>query len=738
MKTTAQSDPFGKASSRAEMLLPVVLCVAGLVAYAGSFQVPFYFDDDRCILQNPVIDSFWPIEVRSPLGRRRPIGHLTLAVNFALGGTNPIGYHVFNLAVHLLAGLALFGLVRRTLLLPRLQPTYGKSAARLAFAVALLWLLHPLLTQGVTYVIQRCESMVGMFYLACLYGTLRGSQSSRPWSWAWYAAAVVVYCIGMATKEMMTTAPLVVLLYDRVFLADSWKNLVRRRWGLYLAFLPGLVRMGMAIAPALSPKVRAASMGFGHHSITSWEYLSSQAGVILHYLRLAFWPDPLCLDYGWRVASTNMAIFLPGAVIVGLLLASLWALWRRPPIGFLGLAFFIILAPTSSFMPLSDLAFEHRMYLSLAAVVTLAVFGFHHLTGYLLQDDRTRMMLQRAVLIVVALALLAGTIRRNHQYNHPLEMWQEVVAIVPQNARAFTILATEYQKRGNLDEARKNLEHAIRLEQNALACHILANIYIELEETDQAVKFYQQALTVRPDFAESRLRLALLLEEQGKIDEAMAQVRRTIELKPKHAQAYAMLGLMMEDQEKLDEAAEQYRKAIRLHPRYAECYLQLGLLLQKQNDFQAAAEHIERSLEIDTKQNSVRVNLGLLYLQQNQLTKALAYFRDAFQREPDLLRQAGDLIWILAASEDEAQRNGREAVFFAEQRADLIGRNDPAALDLLSAAYAEVGRWDEALATARRAVDLARAAGLDTLVRQIEARLRLYEQRRPLRIPRTP
>ena len=198
---------------------------------------------------------------------------------------NVWGYHAVNLAIHVLAAWTLFGVTRRTLLLPPLHYRFGLAATPLALAVAMLWTLHPLQTEAVTYVIQRTEALAGLFYLLVLYCVVRGAMSTR--SIFWYIAATVSCLLGMATKEVMATAPLLVLLYDRTFLAGSFREALRRRFGLYLA-----LAATWTVVPALlfSTGFYGGTAGFAVQKFTWWSYLLTQSGVIVHYLRLAFWP----------------------------------------------------------------------------------------------------------------------------------------------------------------------------------------------------------------------------------------------------------------------------------------------------------------------------------------------------------------------------------------------------------------------------------------------------------------
>ena len=229
--------------------------------------------------------------------------------------------------------------MRWTLLLPPLAARFGPASTGLALAVALVWALHPLQTNSVTYIVQRAEALVGLFYLLTLYCFVRGATSAR--GSAWYAAAVAACALGMASKEVMVSAPLVALLYDRLFISGSFKEGLRRRWGWYLALAATWAILGLLVYLSLG---RGGSAGFGL-GMTAWEYARTQFGCIIHYLRLAFWPSPLVLDYGTGTVS-EAADIVPYAIgVVLLLAATAVALARRPRWGFLGVWFFAILAP---------------------------------------------------------------------------------------------------------------------------------------------------------------------------------------------------------------------------------------------------------------------------------------------------------------------------------------------------------------------------------------------------------
>ena len=237
---------------KAQRFMPLVLIVAGLLAYHNSFTGPFIFDDRLSIQENPTIRHLWPIS--QPLSPPhagaatvggRPVINLSLAINYALGGLDVRGYHALNLGVHILAGLTLFGVVRRTLLQPRLRERFGAVANELALAVAVLWTVHPLQTESVTYIVQRAESIMGLFYLLTLYCFIRGAES--PWPRVWYGLCLSACALGMASKQVMASVPLLVMLYDRAFVSRSFREAWRRRWPLYLALASTWILLGYLV-----------------------------------------------------------------------------------------------------------------------------------------------------------------------------------------------------------------------------------------------------------------------------------------------------------------------------------------------------------------------------------------------------------------------------------------------------------------------------------------------------------
>jgi tetratricopeptide (TPR) repeat protein len=300
--------------------------------------------------------------------------------------------------------------------------------------------------------------------------------------------------LGIGTKEVMVTAPLVALLYDRTFLAGSFATALRVRGGPY-AGLAATWCVLLLRFDSGALEGSAAWAGFGLPGLSALEYARSQPGVLLHYLRLAAWPHPLVFDYGWPVAQTVAAIVFPTAVLVTLGLATLWALSRKPALGFLGACFFLVLAPTSSVMPIVDLAFEHRMYLPLAALVVAVVV----LIDALLARASAPTWVGVALLVVIAVPLSAATALRNRDYRSALALWQTVVDDAPGNPRGHMNLGLALTKLGRNEDALAPLRNAIALDPDHAAAHVnLASALLSIGRRGEALHHFREATRLDP------------------------------------------------------------------------------------------------------------------------------------------------------------------------------------------------------------------------------------------------
>jgi protein O-mannosyl-transferase len=528
---------------RGQLLLALLLVALTCWAYRTSFQGVFVFDDVPTIVANPHVRTLWPLSraMSAPAEvtvSGRPVAALSLALNYALapadvrdvmqppgpqaapdeGGRflrNLRGYHGVNLAIHLGAGLTLFGVVRRTLRSAALRDRFGPASTSLAAVVALLWMVHPLQTESVTYIVQRVESLMGLFFFLTLYAAIRAHDPERRVLWT--VAAVFCCALGMGSKEVMVTAPVVVLLWDWLFARS-----VRGRWGLYA----GLAATWIVLAFVVWTESRPSSVGARLLGWTPWSYLLTQTAVVVHYLRLSLWPSPLVIDYGWPMARSIGDVAWQAALLLALFGVTVVLIARRRPLGFLGAWFFLILAPTSSVLPIAtEIAAEHRMYLPLAAVITAIVLGAARL--------RLRGVVAGVIVAVVAATLVAHTAARNRDYWTDEGLWEDAVEKRPDNPRARVSLGAGLYAAGRLDEAEREFRIALSLDESSAPAHLnLGSVLCAKGRVDEGVAHLERALALDPASPDAHRNLGEAHASRGELAAAVADFSAVVQAKP--------------------------------------------------------------------------------------------------------------------------------------------------------------------------------------------------------------
>ncbi|MFB3893343.1 MAG: tetratricopeptide repeat protein [Phycisphaerae bacterium] len=793
------------------LLSAVVIVGACLAAYFNSFQGVFVFDDKTGIVEHDdlinagqpgrlahyVLGQARPMVVGGQAEEQgqgmRPLTRATFAANYLLSGstawqrrTNTWPYHAVNLAIHVLAALTLFGVVRRTLVTDRLRPTFGPAASWLALLTALVWAVHPLAVGAVTYIVQRAESMMGMFYLLALYCVIRGAGatfgdgrtgggedgrtadtrsarlSSRPpilpsfpphvlrssHPYVWYILAVVACAMGMASKQVMVTAPLIVLIYDRIFLAGSFANALRERKWLYAGLAATwAMLLGLVLLHPSSP-----TAGFGVRGVTPLQYAVSQPGVILHYLAAAVCPVGLSFDYGWPIASTAGAIILPGLVIAGLIALTIWALARHPSAGFLGAWFFLVLAPTSSFMPIIDLAFDFRMYLPLAALAALVVIGGYAAINRLLGAPKAAksisagavMPAAAALVAIVVLVLGAATFQRNATFHDEISFWTGVASACPDNDRAAFNLANALARAGRFDEADRRYRQAYDIEQSPdkyfpavrpAKWETLTNwgrVLIEAGRPQQAIDKYLEALDLKGDLVPARYGLAEAYIRIGKPDLAVPHLHAPLEQYANSPDARLALATALAAAGNFDESIAQCRDAIALRDSPA-AHNTLGYALQMTGKAQEAIGEFQRAIYLDPKFLPAHYNLGMVLEGAGRTREAIWELRQAIQLKGDYVDALNNLAWIQATCDKAEFRDGRSAVELARKACQATRFANADVLDTLGAAFAETGNFDDAVKAVTGALSIAQKAGDTGRQALFQQHLELYQAREPLR-----
>jgi tetratricopeptide (TPR) repeat protein len=680
-------------SPAAFFLGTVLLLAALLAAYSNTFNVPFLLDDADSIELNPTIKSLataWlPPSDSGITTSGRPLLNLSLAINYALHGTSLPGYHLANLLIHALGALTLWAIIRRTLRQPVLAPRFAAHATPLAWCAAALWALHPLQTESVTYIVQRAESLVGLFYFLTLYGFIRSVEknATTPRSRLWPALTIFACLCGMASKEVMASAPLIVFLYDRTFVSGTftaaWQNYRRLHLSLAATWL-------ILLACIIQSGGRGTTVGYSN--VAWWEYAITQAPAITGYLWRSLWPANLIFDYG-AILEKNPAVVIPSTLFILILLGlAIHVLRRHPVAGFAFAWFFLILAPTSSIIPVaSQTAAEHRMYLPLAACVVPAALLLY------------RFLPLAAFPLLAALLLAAGfrTHDRNHDYRSELALWEDTVARLPDNVRALTNLGSTLFRADRFEESLHYSQEAIRYLPTHADAHLnLGGALLKLRRLPEAIASLERAAALNPDSTLYLTSLGNAASEIGDLEKALRAYRRAYELAPGTAVNAFNLANTLMSLDRMEESGRYFTQALSLSPNDSGLLNNYATWLRRSDRPAEAIPILEKALHTFPQSPRLNSNLGTCLMLAGRTAEGIQKLELALQLDPNLPQTRFSLGSAYAET-------GRPVDAITQFEALLtLSPPNPAFLDHLGVLYAQTARYTDAATTFRRALAL--------------------------------
>ncbi|HPQ40862.1 MAG TPA: tetratricopeptide repeat protein [bacterium] len=547
----------------------LLIAASIVLVYAHTLRAPFIHDDVGAIVENTHIRSLLPLSrsLTAPPQSTisgRPVAAGSLALNYTVSRLNPWSYHLVNILIHIAATILLFEILRLCL------PTQYRSLSLIA---SLLWALHPLHTDAVTYTSTRTESLAGMFFLLAMLSMIRSAAGTHRRTW--WTIGITSTVLAMGSKETAVVIPPVILLADRVFLSHSWKTVMQHRGSFHRIMIVTWIVPAYLIAGG----PRSETVGFHFADLTALDYLRTQAGVIFHYLKLAVYPYPLVLDYAdWPVAH---AFTVPN--VIGLLVLAISAgiaivkSVSGSKTAFLGVWFFATLAPSSSIVPIvSEIAAERRMYLPLIAVILLTGTVLCRWEVLFPNNHLRRSVIGAAFLLCILAG--AATYQRNMAYASDVSIWEDTVAKRPANARAHANLAAAYLNRGRTDDAASHLKKALQLDsgigsgdgplqnETLKSMENLGLLYLDTDRIDEGIRLLETCVEYRPDDAVTRLNLARGYLVSGTMDKAAGQVAQAVALAPDNPVARIRYAQILAAAGKLAEAKRHARKAAELAP----------------------------------------------------------------------------------------------------------------------------------------------------------------------------
>lgn len=605
----------------------LLLTLLATLTYSNTFSSSFHFDDRPSILENPHIKHLPSVD---DLLRSRSIGYLTFALNYRIGGVEVLGYHLFNLVIHITNGFLVYTLVRLLLRTPGMRGRSSRESSQalggVALVTALLFVAHPIQTQAVTYFAQRFTSLATLFYLLAVVCFLqwRLAEHHRPFRHLWYASALAATLLAMLTKEISFTLPLMLVVVEWVcFRPSVWKQ-----WAPLVPFLLTLPVIPLVLEGQLADVTRETP------DISRLTYLFTQFRVLVTYLRLLIFPIHQSVDYDYPVYHSFLdpPVLLSFCLLLALGLGALYALrsssvWRLAGLGVIW--FFVTVSVESSIIPIRDVLVEHRLYLPGVGFFLAGSAA----AGNLLGQRRTPAMIVAGV--VVALYAIAAY-HRNAVWKDEVTLWSNAVSVNPRNARAHTSLGAAYATHRRFEEAISEHVTALRLKPDyAEARNLLGLAYAKQQRFDEAAKEFETAVRLRPDFAEARNNLAKVYARQERFDAAAQEFMTAVQLNPSFADAHYNLGSVYVRQERLDAAANEYLIALQLNPDLPEAHHGLGSIYAYQGHTDAAITEYLTALRLRPSFPEAHYDLGNVYRTTGRLEEARRQFETALQLRPD-------------------------------------------------------------------------------------------------------
>jgi protein O-mannosyl-transferase len=556
----------------------LLLGLVGLLLYGHTLHVPFYLDDFANIAQSPVVKDLG-LAFKGVFARRG-LSNLTFAVNYRLAGHDLASYHLLNIVIHLAAASVVLLLLRRVF----------PGRAWLALCGALVFLAHPLQTEGVTYLVQRMTSLSAFFFLLALYYFVRGREYLATHGvfrdrqhLTWYVAALVAGGLSILAKENAVVLPLALLLFVRLFLPDA-----DRRWRplliytapfLVLPLLATIIYLLLPLASGAGVKPSGISALLRNMEGNSpLHYLVTQFSVLWIYIRMLFLPYGQALDHAYPVSKELLTLKSVAGLtgLLGLFVLAWRLLPRQPAIAGGILWFFLTLAIESSLIPLDPL-FEHRLY--------LPMFGFAMLVPALLPLlPRPGLRVGAAVAFLLVLAVL--TWQRNALWNDPFAFNKNDLQIAPENERVMINLGELYRAHGSVVEAERLYLRSLALNPRMVVGYLgVREIYLAQKRDDELIDILSKAITQFPDNILLYNELAFVYGKKGDITNATVVLKRAVEVNPADpaaANSYYNLAQMSIFPGDAEQVEIYLRKALSLNNNHAEARGMLNDLLKKQ------------------------------------------------------------------------------------------------------------------------------------------------------------
>ena len=652
----------------------IVLILLGAIVYSNTFNVPFILDDETQIVRNPVIKD--PKFILDPLklkhdhhdfpnsqdyqgiSRNRIIGYITFAVNYNINDLDVAGYHFVNLVIHVINSLLIYYLLIITFKTTYFMDATGEDHLNtcilynvISFFAAALFIVHPVQTQAVTYIVQRFTSLATTFYVLSfvLYAKFRLSGST-PKAVIYYLLSIMSAALAMMTKEISFTLPVLIALYEFILCNGDFKKrlLYVAPFSLTMLIIPiNLIQTGYLSGNFINSVSMAAQETT---EISRFDYLITQFRVVITYIRLLFIPVWQNIDYDYTIFRSLIDVQVFTSLLFHLLIICI-AIYlvirgRNKQNGYALLIsfgvfwFYIANSVESSIIPIRDVIFEHRIYLPsigfFIAIVT-AVVSIRH-TNIISHTYINKLMLFFTSIIVIFAVM---TYSRNTLWQDEVGLWKDVVSKSPSKSRPYNMLGMSYYKKGLYEDAIRSYKKAIEIKPDYYDAHNNLGIafiktgrfeegtreiqtayakghydagryYIEKGQYENAIREFKLAIKGMPYYAEAHNDLGIVYGETGRFEEAKSEFKAVTMLDPDNPEGYNNLGKSYAELAQYDDAIKEFENAIKLNPKYAEAHYNLGITYKLQSRYDEALNQFNIVVKLIPNHSGAIKQLNLL------------------------------------------------------------------------------------------------------------------------------